>query len=90
MTAKVLKDELATYEKERKRLEKEHLGKFVLIHGDEVIDTFDNFQNAADEGLRRFGDAPFLIRQIGREEAHLSPAVIFGLTRVNTPHVTDG
>ena len=62
MATKVLKDELAVYEKQRKRLEKEHLNKFVLIYGKEIIGTFDTFQNAADEGLRRFGDGPFLIR----------------------------
>ena len=80
---KVLQAELATLAREKEHLEREHKGKFVLIQGDEVIDAFDAFETAADEGLNRFGRKPFLIRQIGEEAVELPPAVIYGLTRAN-------
>lgn len=80
---KVLERELATFEKERERLEREHSGKFVLIHGDEAIGTYDSFDTAADEGLRRFGREPFLIRQVGEAPVELPTALIYGLTSAN-------
>jgi hypothetical protein len=51
----VLERELATFERERKHLEREHLGKFVLVRDDQIIGTFDTFDAAAEEALRRFG-----------------------------------
>ncbi|MCH7633232.1 MAG: hypothetical protein IIA36_00880 [Proteobacteria bacterium] len=78
---KILDAELQTFEKKQKHLEREHKGKFVLIHGDEVIGTYDDFEKAADEGVRQFGRAPFLIRRVGEEPLKLPTAVVYGLTR---------
>jgi hypothetical protein len=75
----VLERELATFERERKHLEQEHLGKFVLIRGDQIIGTFDTFDAAADEALRQFGQGPYLIRRIGEEAMALPPALAYGL-----------
>ena len=77
---KVLERELATLKKEHKRLEREHMGKFVLIHGDEVVNVFDYFETAANEGLRQFGRKPFLIRRVGENTVELPVAVVYGLT----------
>ena len=74
-----LEKEIAVYGREKERLEKEHPGKFVLIYGDDVIDTFDTFDAAATEGLRQFGRGPFLIREVGREKLEISAAVLYGL-----------
>jgi hypothetical protein len=74
-----LEQELATLDREKDRLEKEHRGKFALIRGDEVIGTFDTFDAAAEEALRRFGQGPYLIRQIGEESMSLPPALAYGL-----------
>jgi hypothetical protein len=78
--SKPLELEIATYERERDRLEREHRGKFVLIKGEEVIDAFDSFQAAADEAVRRFGRGPYLIRHVAQEKLGVSPAVLYGLT----------
>lgn len=80
MMSKILEVELATLEKRRKHLEQEHAGKFVLIHANDVVGTYDDFEKAADEGLRQFGREPFLIRQIGQEALSLPVAVVYGLT----------
>ena len=81
--SKVLERELATLEREREHLEREHGGKFVLIHGETVIGTYDDFEKAADEGVQRFGCEPFLIRQVGAEPIEIPAALMYGLTSAN-------
>jgi hypothetical protein len=78
-----LERELATWAKHQAELEKLHPEKFVLIHGDEVVNTYDTFENAAAEGLRRFPEDDFLVRQIKGQRLELPVAVIYGLTGVN-------
>lgn len=82
-----LAKEVATYERELARLEQASLGKFVLISGDEVAGVFDTFSAAADEGLRKFGETPFLVREIGQGTIDLPPVVLYGLSDVDLPHV---
>ena len=60
----ILKEELETFEQHRDKLLKEHQGKFVLIKGRKVIDTFESERDALKEGYRRFGGKPFLIKQV--------------------------
>ena len=78
--AQPLEQERATFDREREHLEKEHHGKFVLIHGSEVVDTFDTFEAAADEGLRQFEPGTFLIRRVGAERDSLPVSVVYGLS----------
>ena len=58
-----LKKELETYKLKLPELMKDE-GKFVLIHGDEVIDTFVSYEDAIKEGYKGFGLKPFLVKQI--------------------------
>ena len=59
-----LERELATYKAKLGEL-KEHEGKFVLIHGDDVLDFFSSYEDAIKEGYKRFGVAdPFLVKQV--------------------------
>jgi hypothetical protein len=74
-----LKKEIQTFEREKKRLEKDHPGKYVLIHKDEVVNTFDSFETAVDAGLTLFAEELFLVRQIGSPQPNLPPAVLHGL-----------
>jgi len=50
-----LRTELETYEREKARLLNEAEGKYALIQGDKVIETFDTFEDALKEGYRLFG-----------------------------------
>ncbi len=81
----LLAREMATYERERSRLEAEHKSKFVLIHADRVVDTFESLHDAAATGLRLFASAPFLIRRIPEDKVKLSVAVLYGLTHAGHP-----
>ncbi len=58
-----LEKELETYKKKLSEL-KQYEGKFVLIHGDDVVDTFTSYEDAIKEGYKRFKLEPFLVKQI--------------------------
>ena len=58
-----LEKELATYQSKLSEL-KENEGKFVLIHGGDVIDVFGTYEDAIKEGYAKFQLNPFLVKQI--------------------------
>jgi hypothetical protein len=58
-----LEKELETYKNKLPEL-KQHEGKFVLIKGEEVVDTFATYEDAIKEGYQKFGLEPFLVKQI--------------------------
>ncbi|HTW81350.1 MAG TPA: hypothetical protein VME23_17520 [Terracidiphilus sp.] len=39
-------------------------GKFALIHGTDVVNTFTSYEDAIKEGYARFKLEPFLVKQI--------------------------
>lgn len=56
--------ELETFEANRARLLGESLRKYVLIHGEELVGTYDTESDAIAEGYRRFGNVPFLVKRV--------------------------
>ena len=58
-----LETELATYKAKLPEL-KEHEGKFVLIHGADVVDFFSAYEDAIKAGYEKFKTAPFLVKQV--------------------------
>jgi hypothetical protein len=58
-----LEKELETYKRKLPELKKDE-GKYVLINGDTVIDTFTSYEDAIKEGYRQFGLVPFFVKQI--------------------------
>ncbi len=63
-----LEKELETYTKKLPEL-RQYEGKFVLIHGEDVIDTFDSYEDALKAGFQKFNlEEPFLVKQIHRLE----------------------
>lgn len=62
--AELLEKELETYMRNRDHLLTTSEGKFVLVHGDKVIGTYDTEGDAIAEGYKQFGNVPFLVRQI--------------------------
>ena len=79
-----LQEERAFFDANRDKLLKDHLGKFALIKGSELIGTFDTDDNAYTEGVERFGNASFLVRKIEeRDPTAQFPALVFGLLRAH-------
>lgn len=58
-----LERELDTFRRQSVEL-KQHAGKFVLIHGDKVIDYFRSYEDAIKAGYTRLGLNPFLVKRI--------------------------
>jgi hypothetical protein len=56
--------EEAAFERERARLARDHLGKFVLLRFDEVVGVFNSPGEAIKEGYRRFGMKRMVLREI--------------------------
>jgi len=72
-----LEVELATFRRRQAQLESTGMGRFVVIVGDDIVDTFASFDDAAKEAISRFGpDATFLIRKIGSYSASSSIAAL--------------
>ena len=59
----MLEKELAVYQSKLPEL-KASEGKFVLIHGEEIVDVFSGYEDAIKDGYSRFGQEPFLVKQI--------------------------
>lgn len=59
-----LDKEFQTFRENLNDLSKEHLGKFVLIKGDEIIGIFEDEIDAIKKGVEKFEDSPFLVNEI--------------------------
>lgn len=68
MSSAVLEQELSTYADRKCTLLLNAEGKYVLICGDDVAGTFDTDHDAMAEGYRRFGNVPFLVKQVTKVE----------------------
>ena len=73
----ILDKEIAAFESMRDSLEREHLYEWVVIFGEELSGTYDDFQDAAADATQRFGRGPFLIRQVGAPPATLPASVLY-------------
>ncbi len=74
-----LKTEISTFEANRYRLEAEHMGEYVVIRETEILGLFPDCDSAARSALQQCSaEEPFLLRQIGRNYACLSPAAMLG------------
>lgn len=62
--AELLDTELETYERHRDELLGKSEAQYVLIHGEEIIGVFDSRKDAIEQGYERFGNVPFLVKQI--------------------------
>ncbi len=60
----LLKEEMETYEARKRDLVTNSIGKFVLIKDNQVVDVFEAQGDAIRQGYERFGNVPFLVKQI--------------------------
>jgi hypothetical protein len=72
-----LVQERKLFERLRPELETKSKGKWALIRNSEFVGTFDNFEAAAEEAVRRFGRGPYLIREIGAPDVTLPASVVY-------------
>jgi len=60
----ILKREIEYYEKNKQEYLKEYKGQFVLIKGDSFAGSFTTDAEAYKTGVQKFGNEPFLIKQV--------------------------
>jgi len=72
-----IKEEIAAFETMRAQLEADHFGKWVLIHQRQLVDVFTSFDAAAIDAVAKFGNGPFLIRQVGEKPMALPASVAY-------------
>lgn len=78
-----LSREIAAYRAMKADLEAASLGKWAVVHDEELAGTFDSFEAAADDAVKRFGRGPYLIRQIGAPPMSLPASVkLFAASRI--------
>jgi hypothetical protein len=69
MASDRLKTELETYERRKNELVAQSAGKFVLIHGNDVLGILDSYEDAVKAGYEKCGlSKPFLVKQISAVE----------------------
>ncbi|UCH95841.1 MAG: hypothetical protein JSV88_03085 [Candidatus Aminicenantes bacterium] len=70
MSREALKENLEFVEKNKDKLLKEYLNKYLLVWHKEVVGSFDTYEKAAGEGVRKYGiDEDFLVYHLVETEA---------------------
>ena len=60
-------------------------GKFALIRGQELAGVFDTPEAAYEAGIEKWGNVPFLVKQILPEDrVEQAPALVYGLLHAHT------
>lgn len=72
-----LKEEIAAYEEMRDDLELDHFGKWVIVHDRELAGTYDSFELAAEDAVKRFGRGPYLMRKVGASPITLPASMLY-------------
>lgn len=72
-----INEEIAAYDRMRDDLESRLMGKWVLIRNGELVATYEFFDAAAEEAVKKFGRGPYLIRKVGAPPASLPASVIY-------------
>ena len=81
----VLEKELQVFETRKTDWLKHHEGKYALVRDEEVVGFFDTAEAAYIEGVGKWGNMPFLVKQILEEEVvEQSPALMCGLLHAHT------
>lgn len=76
-----LQREIDAYERMQDHLETEHFRKWVVIHNEEFIGSYESFEDAAYDAIRCFGRGPYLIRQVAAPPTVISIPTVLGYAR---------
>ena len=80
----ILQKELAYFEKHKQEYLKLYKGQFVLIKGEQPVQAFTTDQEAYRAGLEKFGNQPFLIKQVLEDDTKVSyPALTVGAINIH-------
>ena len=71
--ASALAKEIERYDQHRADLESGHAGEWAVVYAEEPIETFEDFQDAANFAVTNYGRGPYLIRQVGVQLVIMNP-----------------
>ena len=78
-----LQTELEYFQKHKQEYQKLYKGQFVLIKGEQFAGAFTTEAEAYRVGLEKFGNQPFLIKQVLDDDGTVSyPSLSIGLISV--------
>ena len=72
-----LEKELAFFNRNKAGYLKEYKNKYLLIKGEELIGYFDTNEAAYEAGIQKYGNVPFLIKQVLEHEPTLTISSVF-------------
>lgn len=75
-----LQTELNFFESHKREWLARYEGKFLLIKGEELIDSFSSMEDAYKDGVRRFGIEPFFIKKLVQVDTpNRIPSLMLGI-----------
>jgi hypothetical protein len=80
-----LHNDIAAFDRARSDLEAAHRGEWAVFHAGVLAGLYPAFDQAAIDAVDRFGEGPYLIRQIGVEAIQLSAAMVFKPAHAHSP-----
>jgi hypothetical protein len=76
--------ELRYYKTHKDELLKSHPNKFLVIKGDRLLGPYNTDKDAYEAGLQEFGNVPFLIKKVTKEEEIIRfPALVLGVVNAD-------
>ena len=68
---------IAAYDAMRRNLELDYFGKWVVFYDEEFVGNYDEFEDAAQVAIERYGRGPYLIRQVGASPMRLPSSLLY-------------
>ncbi|HZH28597.1 MAG TPA: hypothetical protein VEY95_15600 [Azospirillaceae bacterium] len=68
--------DIAAFDQMTPVLQTRYCGRWVIIRDRGLAGTFDTFDEAAEDAVRRFGRGPYLIRQVGAPRAVMPVSLV--------------
>ncbi|PWU10669.1 MAG: hypothetical protein C5B50_24995 [Verrucomicrobia bacterium] len=85
MTEPKFQKELEAFDRKKQELLSVCEGKFAVFKGSDFLGVFDTPQTAYEAGINKWGNVPFLIKPVVKEEKpHQIPALFLGLLHAST------
>ena len=66
-----IRENKAAYEAIKAKMEAEHMGRTVLMHKGEVVDIFDESEDAYMAGCEKYGPGHFMIQLVGQRPLYI-------------------
>ena len=73
--------QIAAYDSQRERLERDHHGRWVVFHDESLVGDYASYEDAIADAMRKYGRGLYLIRQVGAPPPRLPASVMFGSSR---------